>query len=131
MKPRPPKHPHVAIIYAIMAMVMLPWAFVLAEELPKRHLVDNWHLVWLGFDIILGLVFLTTAYGLYKRRFWVPISASVAATLVLCDAWFDIGTARTKSQILNAALLAVFIEIPIALLSFWIAYRTLGQKGPK
>lgn len=131
MRHRLPKHPHIAIIYAIMAIIMLPWAFTLADELPKRHLVDNWHLVWLGYDIIMGIVFLATAYGLYKRRYWVPISASVSATLVLCDAWFDIGTARTHSQIVSAVLLAVIVEIPISLLSFWIAYKTLGQEVPK
>lgn len=111
-----------------MAIIMLPWAFALAEELPKRHLVDNWHLVWVGFDIMMGLAFLMTAYGLYKRRYWVPISASISATLVLCDAWFDIATARTRSQIINALLLAILIEIPIALLSLWIARSTLKQK---
>ena len=114
-----------------MAIVMLPWAFTLAEELPKRHLVDNWHLVWLGYDIIMGLVFLMTAYGLYKRRYWVPISASISAALVFCDAWFDIGTARTHGQVVNALILALLIEIPIGLLSLWIAHSTLGQEVPK
>lgn len=110
---------------------MLPWAFTLAEELPKRHLVDNWHLVWLGYDIIMGGIFLLTAYGLYKRRYWVPISASIAAALVFCDAWFDIATARTTSQFTTAIVLAVVIEIPVGLLSLWIAHNTLGQEVPK
>ena len=131
MKRRLSKHPKIALIYALMALFMLPWAFNLARILPERHIVTNWSLVWTGFDLIMGIIFMITAYGLYKRRYWVPVSASMAATMVFCDAWFDIGTARTSSQLTGALTLALLVEIPIGLLSLWLALESLGQEVPK
>ena len=39
----------------------------------------------------------------------------------MCDAWFDILTSRTSSDILQAVLLAVLVELPLAALCFWMA----------
>ena len=50
--------------------------------------------------------------------------AAATGTLLLVDAWFDIILESHADELRNAIMLAVFAEIPIALLCFWIAYRT-------
>jgi hypothetical protein len=131
MKRHLSKHPKIALIYGLFALFMLPWAFNLARVLPQRHLAENWDMVWFGFDLIMAVVFFLTAYGLYKRRYWVPVTASIAATMVFCDAWFDVGTARTSDQLFGAIILALIIEIPIGILSFWLALDCLNKEVPK
>ena len=39
----------------------------------------------------------------------------------MCDAWFDLLTSRTTSELVQAALEAVLVELPLAALCFWMA----------
>lgn len=39
----------------------------------------------------------------------------------MCDAWFDILTSRASSDVFQAVLLAVLVELPLAALCFWMA----------
>jgi hypothetical protein len=45
----------------------------------------------------------------------------VTGTLLICDAWFDVLTTRTGTELLQAALEAALIELPLAALCFWMA----------
>jgi hypothetical protein len=50
----------------------------------------------------------------------------ITGTLLCCDAWFDVLTSRGASDITQAVLSAVLIELPLAALCFWIA-RNLAR----
>ena len=39
----------------------------------------------------------------------------------MCDAWFDLLTSRTTSALVQAALEAALVELPLAALCFWMA----------
>ena len=53
----------------------------------------------------------------------VQISATVSATLLVVDAWFDVTTSGRHSSLLLAVLLAVFAELPAAAFSLYVAQR--------
>jgi hypothetical protein len=41
--------------------------------------------------------------------------------VLVCDAWFDVLTAHTTSEMVQAILEALLIELPLAALCFWMA----------
>jgi hypothetical protein len=46
---------------------------------------------------------------------------TITGTLLVCDAWFDVLTSRGLPGIAQAASLALFVELPLAALCFWMA----------
>jgi hypothetical protein len=76
------------------------------------------------------LLLLTGILASIKSR-WIIITASTAATLLLVDAWFDVCSSKGGYELDQALVLAVFIEVPLAIASFWLAYRVLNQNLPK
>src|SRR5262249_37833763 len=54
----------------------------------------------------------------------VGACAAATGTLLVTDAWFDIVLESHADELRNAIVLAVFAELPMAALCFWIAYRT-------
>jgi hypothetical protein len=69
---------------------------------------------------------LATAWASLRRRDLVRGLAAVSGTLLLCDAWFDTLTASTGTDLEVAILLALFGEIPLALVCFLLAFGTSG-----
>jgi hypothetical protein len=110
-----------AAILGVAALVMIPWAIALGQMLPSRHVADHWDAAWTGFDVVLALMLLGTAYASLRRRDLVRGLAAVSGTLLLCDAWFDTLTASTGTDLEIAILLAVFGEVPLAIICFLLA----------
>ena len=98
---------------------------LLALTLPRHYVAGHWRLTWVGFDIILLAALAATAWFAWRRRQAVVINAFITATLLTCDAWFDITTASGQKDTLEAIASAVLIELPLAALLFWVAYRLL------
>lgn len=110
----------VSVLYGAMAVGLVPWIGFLAASLPSRHVSHHWDLAWTGMDIgILAAVVATTLLAL-RRSGWVVISATVVFTLLMTDAWFDVLTARPGQQLADA-LGAAMIELPLAIVSLWLA----------
>ena len=65
----------------------------------------------------------TTGIALWKRSALAPFTATAAATLLVTDAWFDIFTARPGEELDWAILAAALIELPLAILCFWLVRR--------
>lgn len=110
-----------AAVLALAAVVLIPWAIALGQTLPSRHVADHWDAAWTGFDVILALSLLSTAYAWFRRRDVVRGLAAVSGTLLLCDAWFDLLTASTGTDLEIAVLLAALGEIPLAIVCFLLA----------
>ncbi len=110
-----------AWLYAGAALVLLPWIAYLAVSLPKRNLEHHYRLSWVGFDILLVVVLARTAYMAFRVDQRVQFAATATATLLLVDAWFDITTSSGRTQVLEAIVLAAFIEIPAAIFSLYLA----------
>jgi len=111
----------IAPLLALGAVVLVPWTLVLAYRLPARHTAQHWDVAWVGFDIALAGALAATGWAVARRSEWAPAAAAIAATLLICDAWFDNVLANTREEHIEAAVEAVLIEIPLALFCVWLA----------
>ena len=110
----------VAPALAVGAVVLVPWTLVLAYRLPARHTSHHWDVAWVGFDLALAAALGCTGFAIARRAAWAPSVAAVAATLLICDAWFDNVLANGLAEHVEAALEAALIEIPLALFCLWL-----------
>jgi hypothetical protein len=95
------------------AIALVPWTIFLALTLPESHVVHNWPVIWVGFDIILIVLMASTAVlGLLRRQLLV-LSAFATGVLLICDAWLDVMTAGPRDMWL-AVLTAALAELPLA-----------------
>ena len=113
----------VAII--ICCVVLAAWIGVLAVTLPRYYRSGGWRGAWVGFDVVLLAAFAATGWAAWRRRQVLIICLVVLATLLCCDAWFDVLLdARTKGFELSL-LSALVIELPLAALAASGARRLL------
>ncbi len=118
----PRLHRWLAPLFFVAGLGLLPWTVYLVATLPGRHLQTGYYdVAWGGFDVALAIVLAATGYGLLRRRLWVQSSATAAATLLVCDAWFDVLSASGNGERLLAILLAVGAELPTAIVCLLIA----------
>ena len=111
-----------APLFLLAALALIPWTVYLFVSLPGRHLQTGYYdLAWGGFDLALASVLAATGYGLLRRRLWVQSTATAAATMLVCDAWFDILSANDSGERLLAVSLALAVELPTAVLCLLIA----------
>ena len=104
-----------------VALVLLPWSAFLSATLPSRHVAEHWELAWTGFDLFEAAAIIGTFVAVLRRSPAVTVLATIAGTALLCDAWFDLVTASPGRDVQWALLFAVFAEVPLAALCFWIA----------
>jgi hypothetical protein len=127
--------------FLVIGIGLIPWTVFLAVTLPSRHVQSDFYDVgWAGFDILLAAMLALTGLGLLRRRPWVQATAASAATLLVCDAWFDVLSSSRHGERLAALLLAVLAELPTAVLCMVIAidagaaveraYRYLRLRAP-
>ena len=105
----------VARLLALGAFLLIPWTLVLAYRLPARHTSDHWDVAWVGFDAAIAVALAATGWSIARRSAWAPSAAAIAATLLLCDAWFDIVLASGRDEQVEAVLEAALVEIPLAI----------------
>jgi hypothetical protein len=96
-----------------------------ALTLPHRYLAGHWRVTWVGFDIILLGCLAVTAWLAWRRRQAVVIAAFITATLLVCDAWFDVTTSSGRADTIVAIASALLLELPLAALLFAVAYHLL------
>jgi hypothetical protein len=108
-------------VFFICAAVLIPWTAFLFITLPNDYSANHWGLAWGGFDIGLGLALAATAILIARQSAYGEVAATITGTLLVCDAWFDITTSRGTSDIVQAIVSAVVIELPLAGLCFWAA----------
>jgi hypothetical protein len=111
----------VAPFFAVLGLALVPWTVWLAYDLPRRHIARHWDVAWAGFDVMMALVLLATAYAALRRRPWIQGTASAAATMLCCDAWFDIVTAGRGADLAMSLASGLFVELPLAVVCVWVA----------
>lgn len=103
-------------------LVLLPWIVYLALQLPDHYVARNWATAWVGFDVLLLVMFaLTAILGLLRRQLLV-LTAFGTGVLLICDAWFDVITAAPSDRWFSAAT-ALLVELPVAALLIGGALR--------
>lgn len=100
-------------LMAVGSAVLVPWVVWLGLTLPDTYRAASWPQTWVGFDIALAAAMTATAVLGWLRRQLVLAAALVTATLLVCDAWFDVMTsaAGDRPAAVASALLA---ELPLA-----------------
>ena len=113
----------VAII--VCCVVLAAWIGVLAVTLPRYYRSGGWRGAWVGFDVLLLVTFAITGWAAWRRRQVLIVCLIVLATLLCCDAWFDVLLdARTKGFEVSL-LSALIIELPLAAFAISGARRLL------
>jgi hypothetical protein len=74
-----------------------------------------------GFDIALVFLLVGVAVAAWLRSPWLEGAATAAATLLFVDAWFDVLTASSRSELVIAIVEAVVVELPIAVFCLLLA----------
>jgi hypothetical protein len=108
-------------LFAVAALVLVPWVGLLVVVLPSTHRAAHWDVAWAGFDVLLALALLAVAVTAWRGSPWLEGAASAAGTLLVVDAWFDVLTSSSRTELVIASIEAVLVELPLALLCFLIA----------
>jgi hypothetical protein len=113
--------------YAGAAALLIPWTVFLSMTLPTRQITHHWDIVWEGFDCLVLVMLALTAFFITKKSIWVTLTASSLGTCLLIDSWFDVLTSRQGVDFIHSLLMACFIEIPVAVLSWYFAIKAAHQ----
>jgi len=100
------------------ALALVPWTIYLGLSLPDNYSTRSWSVAWTGFDVLLLLALASTAYFGWRGRQALIGTAVAAATLLVCDAWFDVTLDLGTPGIWTSLASAVFIELPLAFFLF-------------
>lgn len=116
----------VAIALSVACCVVLAaWIGVLAVTLPAAYRAGGWRGAWVGFDVALLAAFASIAWTAWRGKQLLIVCLVVTATLLCCDAWFDLMLDWGTSEFGMSVLLAVFAELPLAVLMILGARRLL------
>jgi hypothetical protein len=115
----------ILVVIIVCCVVLASWTGLLAATLPRYYRTGGWRGAWVGFDVALLVTFVATGWASYRRRQVLIICLVVLATLLCCDAWFDVVLdARTKGFEFSL-LSALLVELPLAALAIAGARRLL------
>jgi len=129
------------VVIIACCLALAAWTGVLATTLPRYYRTGGWRGAWVGFDLALLGAFIATGWASWRRRQVLIVCLVVLATLLCCDAWFDVVLdARTAGFWFSLAS-ALAIELPLAGFAILGARRLLrmtsgvllryqGQGGP-
>ena len=116
----------IGVLFSIIACtVLVGWIIVLVLTLNRDYTATHWRLAWVGFDIVLLAAFAATGWAFWRGRQIVIACLLVTATLLCCDAWFDVILDLGSSGVWVSIASAVIVEIPLALLMFNAARRLI------
>lgn len=117
----------IGVVFAAAALILVPWVVFLVRDLPSDHRSAHWDVAWGGFDIALALLLVGVAVAAWRRSPWLEGAATAAATLLFVDAWFDILTSSTRSELIVAIVEAAVVELPVAVFCVLLA-RSVERK---
>jgi len=95
------------------AIALIPWTVYLGLTLPQSYSARHWQLTWVGFDILLLVFMIATAVLGFVRHHLLTLFAFTTGVLLVCDAWFDVLTAK-RGDFAVSVLAAALGELPIA-----------------
>jgi len=111
----------VVALFGLAALLLVPWVVLLVFALPSTQQAAHWDIAWAGFDVGLALLLFTVAVAAFRRSPWLEGAATAAATLLFVDAWFDVLTSSTRTELWVSILEAAFVELPLAVLCLLLA----------
>lgn len=112
-----------APVFICCSVVLIPWVVYLGFSLPARQVSHHYDAAWVGFDVFELIALGATGYLALRRSRYLALAAASAATLLVCDAWFDVLTS-SRHEMLESVVLAAVIELPLAVVCAWLSYHT-------
>ena len=97
------------------AIALIPWTIYLGLTLPEDYTAQHWQATWVGFDILLLAFMTATAVLGFIRHHLLTLFAFSTGVLLVCDAWFDMLTAK-RGDFAVSLLTAGLGELPLAVL---------------
>lgn len=94
-------------------LALIPWTVYLGLTLPQSYPAQHWLATWVGFDILLLAFMITTAVLGFLQHHLLTLFAFATGVLLVCDAWFDVLTAK-RGDVAVSFLTAMLGELPIA-----------------
>jgi hypothetical protein len=110
------------MLLVLVAVALVPWILYLTFTLPSRHVTFHYDLAWVGFDVALLGSFAATAWATFRGSQWLVPLAAVTGALLCCDAWFDVVTSQSGSEMWEAIAEAALAELPLAAVCGFIVY---------
>jgi hypothetical protein len=107
----------VLAVIIVCCVVLAAWIGVLAVTLPPYYRAGGWRGAWVGFDLLELVAFAATGWAAWRRRQVLIICLVVLATLLCCDAWFDVVLDAHTKGFEFSLLSALLIELPLAALA--------------
>jgi hypothetical protein len=102
------------IFLVASAAFLLPWTGYLAATLPESFDTGAWRPAWVGFDIAMAGCFAVAAWLTAQRRRGAAPLLAATATLLCCDAWFDVLLDWSGPDRWTSVAMAALVELPIA-----------------
>lgn len=118
----------IAGAYALLVVITIPWTVYLGITLPAKELSTHWDISWVGFDVAIAFMLVLNAIFSYLESKWLVLSATATSTLLVTDAWFDVITAKSGRPYHEAVASALFVELPLAILTFHVALRIMNRE---
>jgi hypothetical protein len=125
----------------VVCLLLAGWIGVLAVTLPRHFTAGAWRGAWVGFDVALLAAFSATAWAAWRSRQVLIVCMIVTATLLCCDAWFDLTLDWGSREFVLSLLSAILVELPLAAamivgarrllqLTIRVAMSREGEPGP-
>jgi hypothetical protein len=114
----------VPIAATVAALALVPTLVVVLTVVPAAQTAHHLKLAWTGLDVFEVVALAATGFALQRRSAMTAVPATVAGTLLVCDAWINI--IPVTGAAFYEAIAMAFVELPLAGLSFWVAARHLG-----
>ena len=112
-------------VIIVCCIVLAAWTGLLATTLPRYYRSGGWRGAWVGFDIGLLIAFAATGWASWRRRQMLIVCLVVLATLLCCDAWFDVVLDARTSGFWLSLVSALAIELPLAAVAILGARRLI------
>lgn len=106
--------------FLAFTILLVPWIIWLAVSLPSDHVDRFYDVTWVGYDVGLLIALAAVVWLAQRRSAYVEIAATVAGTMLIVDAWFDITTSTPGADRWEAIGAAVLVELPISGLCWWL-----------
>jgi hypothetical protein len=118
-----------SVFFAIACVVLVAWIVVLIMTLRREYTATHWRLAWVGFDFVLLGAFAATGWAFWRGRQIVIAGLLITATLLCCDAWFDVILDLRTDDMWPSIASAILIELPLAFLMLNAARRLIRMSA--
>jgi hypothetical protein len=90
-------------------IVSIPWIVYLGLTLPANYVPQHWRVTWVGFDLLLLMFIIATAVLGFLHHRLLTLVTFTTGVLLVCDAWFDIMTARRGDIVISVLSATILI----------------------